>query len=401
MAPRPRQKRRPRNRRLQPFRRTLRPTIRKRPIRRRRQRMKQLHPYTECRLQPFSGKNTNFAGIPDYNNSRRIVIDHVGITDFNVTSGSLVVRCLPTLPFGALFQPSTGTVYTMNDVATGTAVGATWGSTASNAWMPACAYSAYNTQISAGGYASTVGPYNQTKCRMVGAAWRIIYTGAPLYAQGLMQIRDFPVTVDLIDILPANALTIPNNANSGNSVQATATQTMSLDFAASSGSSTEMTQTAMMRLDHNPWGLLKHVMPEYLFQPYYEEPCFPISSLTTAAQVVAAATTPIVGLVCYSGAGSWGGTINCFDDAFAASEIRLSTIGSNAMSFRLEVRSCWEYIVQPNSAVYGLTKSAPPPAMDVVRKTEAVISKLPPAMPASASINLNTDDNVIGLDSYP
>lgn len=345
------------------------------------------HPYGACRLNPFSGISMVFAGLPDGDNSRRIVIDHVGYTDFTISSGSLAVRCIPALPYTILVQPSPAANYSVSDPSIGNVSVTSAGSTISNVWTPFGAINAYSAQIQAGQGISNslVGPYSQTKARCIGFAWRVLYTGTVANASGLLTIRDFGVAVDDYVTIPATGIKQVVQLNNATptalpwvSVAAT------VDFPSTTASN-DIGNTRFLRLDQNPWGVLKHNSQIYSWKNYREQPFNLISTANSVADISNAVATPLNPILTQTLIGNSG--LNVYDTEFNCTEIKMSTVLSST-SFRLETRSCWEYIVQPTSPVYSLTKAPPPKNISIMEKVDAVLQKSPPALAFNESLDM-------------
>lgn len=345
------------------------------------------HPYGACRLNPFSGISMVFAGLPDGDNSRRIVIDHVGYSDFTISSGQLTIRCVPALPYTILVHPSAGSNYTMSDPTMGSVTVTAAGSTIANTWTPMGGINAYSAQIQAGqGISnSVVGPYSQTKARCIGFAWRVLYTGTVANASGLLTMRDFGVALDDYVTIPAGGIKQVVQLNNATPTALPWTSVVAtVDFPSQSASN-DIGNTRFLRLDQNPWGVLKHNSQIYSWKNYREQPFNLISTANSVADIANSSTTLLNPLLTQTLIGNSG--INIYDSEFNCTEIKMSPVLSTT-SFRLETRSCWEYIVQPTSPVYSLTKAPPAKNLFIMEKVDTVLQKSPPALAFNESLDM-------------
>lgn len=334
---------------------------------------KALSPYGSCRLNPFSGMSVSFSGLPDGDNSKRIVLDHVAFTDFSFTSGSATFRVMAGLPFNVLaqFAPTTNVVAT--DPTIGTFTTTSYGDSNANVWLPTNVPAAYSQQINIvqALNTSTIGPYAQTKCRCIGLAWRIIYTGTVSNASGLLSIRDFATSVDNEVGLGTGVIALVKPNNNVNINSPYPIQSLVMDFP-SQTSSNDVGNTRFLRLDQNPWGVAKHNSQLYSWKTYREQPFILISSAYSLSTIAAANIRPLI----TQGANEFNLGFNLIDDEFNCTEIKMSNVTS-PISFRLETRACWEYIVQPTSPVYSLTKVAGPRNQSQLNQVEVAIQKSP------------------------
>lgn len=343
-----------------------------------------LSSYGNCRLNPFSGVSMPFSGLPDGDNSKRIVLDHVAYTDFAFTSGSATFRILAGLPFNVLAQFASTSNFVATDPSSGTLTTTSYGNLNANSWVPLNTPSAYSNLLALPQSISlsTVGPYSQTKARCIGLAWRIIYTGTVSNASGLLSIRDFGAASDGEVGISSGASYVTNANNSTNTIYANSILGLTVDFPTATSSS-DVGQTRFLRLDQNPWGVAKHNSQIYTWKSYREQPLVLISSAYSLNSVLAGGVIPLTTQTLNS---FNAGGFNCFDDQFNCTEIKMSNVTS-PIAFRLETRACWEYIVQPTSPMYSLTKSAGPRNQAQLTQVETAIQKTPPALAYNENIS--------------
>jgi len=337
-------------------------------------------PFAQCVLHPFDGPMHRLNSLPDGDNSQRLLIDHSSYTDFTINSGgSISMRILPTLPYNVLYKPGTGTVYTITDPVLGTNTG-TWGSNKSNVWCPANSINQYTSIITSNNLGTTVSPpYNQTKCRLISLAWRLIYTGTVSNGSGVVTCRDIPINVDAYSTISANGLYGCTNDNGSGGLVTTATNVALVDFPSGAGA-IDVGKCVFTRLDENPWGIVKRNSRIYNWSPFTEQPFTLISSSTTSGAIINATTTPITCLVANPNSSLVNIGINYFSSDFNSTEIYLSTLASN-VSYRLEVKACYEYMVLPSSPVYSLTKTPAKVNLESITAVQEKQSTLPAALP--------------------
>lgn len=340
--------------------------------------------FAQCVLHPFDGPNHLLSTVPDGDASNRLLIDHSSYTDFTINSGgSIVLRVMPTLPYNCLYQPGQGTTLTANDPFFGAVTGTAGNQ--QNSWTPCCFINqhANSTPVNSMNF-STPGVYSQSKVRLISLAWRIIYTGTVSNGNGMLTMRDFPVTYDQVVILGTGGLRFADQLNTSASNSTTANTVAMIDYPVGTGS-LDVGKTVFNRLDNNPWGIVKRNSRIYSWGSYYEQPFSLIASTNTNASVITATTTPLLSLVSStSNKGVVG--INYISQDFNSTEISLSSVSQN-VSFRIEVKACYEYLVIPSSSIYSLTKSPADPKIDEINAVQQVQSKLPAALTNGTIIN--------------
>lgn len=341
------------------------------------------HPYMACRLAPFTHSGT-FVGIPDGNNSRRVVVDHSATVDISFL-GSMAIRILPTLPFGLAICPSVGTNFNITDQSntTGPQVQGSI-SPQIRTWIPCGIFQEYasivgqevNLPNSFAGVAKP-NPYGAAKVRIVGVAWRMYYTGTVTAAAGTLVIKDAPIDADMtMENVILNG--VYYQTNSFNTTQGGLGQAM---YAFNMDPMTVSTGTFgayVGRIETNPWGVLKHNKPIYEFGTYKEQPMVPIENTYTAGQASTASLLQVGGSFTSFINGKFSG-VNFIDDSFSSCEILLPMTAGN-QSVRIEVKTCVEYLVPPGGVLYPLTKPAPSENKNIMKVVEDAVAKMPPAV---------------------
>lgn len=345
------------------------------------------HPYLNCRFNPFSSGKSSLNGIPDGDNSRRIVIDHTSFSDISVTSGQFNIRILPSLPYGALINFAAGSAYTIADATAGTATIASQGSLFSrnNTWTPINAYQEYASAITSTSSLSAIAnPYGASKVRVVGMAWRLIYTGTAANCNGILAIKDSPFSIDRFVGVAPSVLILPNPANTSSANVTTATSIACMDFSAPSNM---IAHCKEVRPESNPWGIIKHNAKIYSWKEYFEQPFFPISSTTTNTQLASTTAGSIPSIITQNPSTYWSG-FNFLDDGWSSTDISISAI-SNAVSFRLETKLCVEYLIPTASPLYALTKTPPLADNQIMQYTENIARNVEPAYNYNEPITIN------------
>lgn len=328
-------------------------------------------PYALCRLAPFSERGiTTFTGIPDGDNSKRIIIDHTAYTDFSFSQGTATFRILPGLPYGAAANFTSGTVVNISDPVQSTLV-ATIGSNVPsiNYWIPVCAFPEYQQQTVTQSQQSLANPYGAVKIRIVGVAWRLIYTGKAVDTNGLITIRDMPMSIADGDIILPQVLAC-NAANTANSINPGIGVPMDLTPV-----STTIPNSILMRPESNPWGILKHNSRVYRWRDYFEQSRIPYDSRTVSTTI----NTSNVGEFFSINLIGYQNGFNAWDTDFTGCEISIKGIVGVTSDYRLEVKTCVEYLIPPGGALYPLLKSPPKPNIPIVEKVGETIAQSPPA----------------------
>lgn len=345
--------------------------------------------FAQCVLHPFDGPNHLLSTVPDGDASNRLLIDHSSYTDFTINSGgSIALRVMPTLPFNCLYQAGSGTVLTVTDPILGSLTG-TAGSTFNNSWTPCCSINQHFTSMQTSSlFLSIPGAYSQSRCRLISLAWRIIYTGTVAHGNGMLTMRDYPITLDEVLVLPTSGLSQSNQFNNSSSLNSGPVAVAMVDFPAFAGGS-DVGKTVFDRLDHNPWGIVKRNSRIYSWDSFFEQPYALIGSNNTKAALSNSVATPIQSLLSETTTKAKIG-INYLSKDFNTTEILLTGVSQN-ISFRIEVKACFEYMVLPSSPVYALTKT---PAKSNLAEINAVQEKQASLQPAFSNGTVITNPSI-------
>jgi hypothetical protein len=143
----------------------------------------------------------------------------------------------------------------------------------------------------------------------------------------------------------------------------------------------------LFRADQNPQGVLKNSNTIYPWYPYSEQPATMVNAASwTSTQIAtSSAGAPIFSMLTQDVAANNVG-FNVWSDNFSATEISSSTALGTGVSFRLEVRAIWEYLVQPTSAVAALTVAAPKANTTVINQVNESIKNAPVAVSSQQRI---------------
>lgn len=337
--------------------------------------LRRMNPYAHCRLSPFTSGGG--ALLPDGSAGRAIVIDHRAYS--TITSGTgayinlkvtpsfptpLYVKCASTLPNSC----------TANGVAISQTV--TGLDTTSN-WVAATAYTEGNLNPPINPAATVNLPlpmFGATKARIISQAWRVIYTGPASTAQGLITINNSPASINEapmynegISILGPNDATVQAYAIGS---QAELVNVHSLLTAVQPGA--YQLDTVTLRPEMGAQGVLRHSKPTYPFVTYQNNP---IVLMDKSRQLNNGGS-----IVSWNGYNStYGGLLNFWDDGWDPVDIMLST--ASGLSYRVEVSTCIEYLVDPSSSISKLTLERPMTDLRTIQMTESAIRGSPIATP--------------------
>lgn len=337
--------------------------------------------YQMCRLSPWT-MNPSFSGIPDGSNSRRIIVDHKSFTDMSFTSaGNCTIRISPSLPYGALMTMSSGLTFSLTNL--GSTIGGTFGTAFIDAFVPICIYPEYKDDLNI--LAAKSGPYAQSKVRLVGQAWRLVYTGAATTASGIVTVRSFPITAGVnMGVNYAQKCNTGNTAVAGTFTGNNIILAHGIDFPPVS--SAYPGDSVIFRPENNVHGILKNDASVYPWKDYFEQPytMYDINRYKFADIVNSSSTAPVQ-LCLTQGIGGQNLGTNAMSDNFSMTEINVA-FSAVPTSFRLEVKACWEYLVQPSSVMASLTRAPPKPDLAVINKVQEAVARSPLAAPSTQTV---------------
>lgn len=338
------------------------------------------HPYLLCRFNPF-GTQHKSEGLPDADNNRRLVVDHMAYTDISLTSGGMTIRVAPTAPYGAFINPTVGAVISLTDPVKGSASGTEGSALGINsAWIPVCTAPEFAASAT-DAYTTVANPYSATKARLIGVSWRLVYTGQASNCNGIITVRDNPVSFDRAYTAVANSVVRTNNLNTAASNIGSTLNVVTADWSYPSSS---IVNAVECRPETNPWGVLKHVDPVYKWTEWNEQPSVLLGSSLTAATITAGVAGSLPALLANNLAQNISG-INLLDEGWTCTDINVSSV-SAPVSFRLEVKHCFEYQIAQTSPMYPLTKAPPKDQPKIIEKAENISKGTPPALTSNQTI---------------
>jgi len=328
--------------------------------------------YARCRLDPFNAGTS--MGIPDSNAERKLVFDHRGVSDI-VVNGSASILITPTLPFGGCIKPDSSTANTISIDGEGITQATTNG--LSYSWIPLCWYNDIVPTTNPTLVPGSIGANPiSNKCRLAGIGFRLIPTSPAVDIGGIVEVVDSELAVEHTQINSVGAT--QTNASEGNpqvSGQGTI-NTMQVDMLQQERVQATVTKTVQMRPETMPQGVLKHA-GQYLWQTIDENPVMAISSVE-----------PLRAFHTF-GAGPKAGTFGClylWDSSFSVKRIRITT--PKAVSFRLEIIACVEYVISPSTPFARLATIKPKVDTISVDIVDSAIASMPAAVTPNQNLSV-------------
>jgi len=254
-------------------------------------------------------------------------------------------------------------------------------------WVPCCfqspapnAFTAYN-------------PYNSARARIVTVGWKLHYVGKVLEAQGVWTVRPIPIALDSVQQASTDAVFIHDaGAGSATTLGANNYMTARLDFGP--GDSINLTpESLMVRPETNPHGVLRHA-GTHSYKPYFERPVVAVQSgggTPLNATQRSIFTVPRG----YSNRDGLGIGFNFVDTEFNCTELYSSSAFG---SYRLEVTTCVEYDIQPQSNVYPLTVAPPKQDDHAIATADTSVKSAPIALPAGKEIPIVSPPSTNSVD---
>jgi hypothetical protein len=377
--------------------------------------------FLKCALDPFNSKGS--LGAPDSFSGMSVVVDHRTVISIQANANGVIsMAVLPTLP-GALYIGA-GTVTVPLWGVSGSVAGALTNSGGTYMGVIYPQYDGTATVIGAHTYdlgGACSNPYTATRARVLSLSCRVTPTTQLLQASGNVYVGQFADSNYLIGtgrvINAVNGAMVPAKFYNGGYPQL-----QSVLPACTSTVITQMPDYVQQYVDDGVYVVAKRVDPDFEFQPW--APAFnPIVSNTNATQCpgsvagqfwqavanadgtassdsiginntcpksVIQLVYPIDGPPGDSGAGTGcDGAGPCFiDPGMSSILIAIEGLQTSAAAvpttFEVEVRTCVEYQVKPQSSVSQFQKASPPEDPAAMRLLSDVMRKMPTAMPAGA-----------------
>lgn len=332
--------------------------------------------YACCRLDPFNVRGG--AMLPDGSLGKRIVVDHRMY--FDVVPGAsskFAMKVIPALPAPLIFKPLSlsANSLTVNGVTISqTSIG---GNTDQN-WFVPDIYPEYNIQMTnipgpTGSYVPITPIYSSTKARIISQAWKIYYTGQALNAAGTITANNSPASIEDTTIATTNTYQIPSGINDTVWRTYTSTQASSLNIKTivQNVSTTQLTNDSVTcRPEGGCVGLLRQSNPVHPFVPYNSNPLILVDEDFTLSQAVNNTFLGQTDLKFLGGLTLW-------DETFDPVDIIVTTSGANGISYRVEIVSCVEYLVDPTSEVIKFTAEPPKANHATLELVNQVLQKEP------------------------
>jgi len=337
-----------------------------------------LSEYASCSLDPFS--TPGGVMIPDGSTGKRIVIDHRMYMDVTPANGSnsFTFKVLPIMPCPVIFKPLVSSTGSLN-IGGISYTQATLGAMTDQAWIVPRIYPEYSPMLTnLPNSFATITPdpplYDCTKARFVSIAYRVYYTGPANNASGLITVSGSSIGVNRMGNAEAIRVWDAQTDSVSSVYPASELVTNRLAIGATSALNVLTSDTVMHRPEVGAYGHLKHLSPTHDFVPYYNNPLLLVSSDADFES-----TSPVAYL-CVNG-GYFGGGINLIDDGWSSQDVVITYPTTTNISYRIEVISCVEYMINPTSSVARFAKDPPRANQSQLTKVNTALKNMPVASP--------------------
>jgi len=283
--------------------------------------------YAVSRINPFGTDRA--LPLPDIGSAKRLVFNHRAVTDFQV-NGTVSICIIPSIPWGAIAKPDTATAGVL--IINGVAVTQPTSSATSRNWIQLARFNDLTpTSNPLMDPRILTPPPISNKYRITSVGWRLVCTSPALSIGGVIEVVDCEQTI--YDPNPNNLAITTQTQNdvAGTTFAANTITVQEHNFSAVDRYQATTDKTVQLRPEMNPTGVLKHSGP-YLWKTIDE---YPIMPLTAEGAPLFVDFAPVF-FATYFG----------WDSGFNVARLRI--YGAN-VSYRLEVITTIEYVINPNS----------------------------------------------------
>lgn len=330
-------------------------------------------PYIICRLNPYASKGS--LGIPDGNQTRKIVVDHRQLTTITFgSSGTVGIVFAPCMPAPIWVYPYDNTTAINGTTATN--------NVALNACVPVTVAEwgsfgiVYNN--TAGNYDNVGSIYGANRARIVTGAWQVMYLGTSLTDSGMIRATSSALSIDT-PVPNVSGLTVQNWAGAG-FTSYNANQVMVRLCNSPMGTnmftgSSNTYDTTMTRLKKGAHGLLKHSGGEYEYKEVMTDVCFIAEAANNQiSMLMNVVSSPVTVGQC--------GLAQFYDNEWDATLITISG-GTTGQSFVFDSVMCLEYAPSATSSIYPLAKHGNTPKPQVMQQAEKLAGDQPVSSPGA------------------
>jgi hypothetical protein len=339
-----------------------------------------LPPYLHCRFSdPDTPGKSSFR--PDGEVTNSLNTDYVQSYDISCTNGHFRLRIVPFLPYQAIIR--TGTNGTNDTVVNGMVQTAPSGRIGVSRYLPSTLglMDAYGLLDDAKVH-PVVSP-NAAAARITTVSYSLVYTGAPIDAAGTLTTNFIPFKTE---IAQGNS-NLPIKFERGDTFAVVTraigkAQYMLVDYSGGYDMGTiPMSQfTSSYRVDTPIHGVLHATSRERGLRPFREFGVYPIPDtwdFGTATEINMIADPPSSNSLQARDC-----CINLIDDNFDITEIAYNGPVGTAMGFRLVVKTCVEYDVEPTSTFAAFAVKNDQLKQGELAQEQRVNNQLKPAIPA-------------------
>lgn len=341
------------------------------------------NPYLHCRFSD-PGSDSAISYRPDGNVSNSLSVDYVQNYDISDSTGSWAIRIIPGLPYQIIFNGNANVPGGLQTTSiNGNLLTAYSTATKVSRYIASTSglMNAFGTLTSA---INRVATPDVAAGRITTVTWTLQYTGAPLYANGTLSTNIIPFKLETpqMNARPIKFLNLDNTTYTTR--VADTCQFVFVDYVGGilMGGPSMSKFTKSFRADTPLHGILHAKTRERAVQPYYEYPIYPVADVTniaTATEFNPLADVPPGGI-------AYDCNLTLLDDSFDMTEIRFNGIAGNVMGWRLIVKTCVEYDVDPASAYAPFAQNNSIVDDKTLLTEQLINSALPPALSADVPI---------------
>jgi hypothetical protein len=322
-------------------------------------------PYLHCRFESAPAISRVF--IPDGKGSHIISSEHRSSYDL-VTTGATLIRIMPGLPYTALVY--TGLAYTVNGVSGKTAsLGAAQPLYAANGYIDTIDCQTTNTST-----------YKATRARLIANKITLAYIGTSQSAAGYVTVSSVPFKVDMVSPNPAAITWGLGGAATATAPSAASAVKLATTDIPGFNLNPLYPDTIRLRPENGIKASAKMSSRDHNFVPFHEQP---IAIITDDNLSGIAANSMLLQTMSSTNVANYRAGYQILDDNFSAMDIYISS----GNSYTLDVITCVEYEVSPQSSFAPLSTASPQLDEHALRVENQVNAIMPTGIAGNQSVS--------------
>lgn len=341
-------------------------------------------PYLHCRFSdPDEPGKSSFR--PDGEVTNSLNTDYVQSYDISCPSGSFRLRICPFLPYQCILKCPTNTGN--ETVVNGQIITAPVGNNTVSRFLPSTQglMDAYGL-LDINKVHPVVSP-NAAAARITTVSYSLVYTGSPLNAAGTLTTNFIPFKTEIAQGNSNLAITFQRGDDfSAVSRPIGKAQFMLVDYAGGYDMGTiPMSQfSSSFRVDTPIHGVLHATSRERGLRPFREYGVYPVSDTWDFG--AATSIDPIAQPPSSNATSARDCCLNLIDDNFDLTEIAYSGPVGTAMGFRLMIKTCVEYDIEPTSTFAAFAVKNDKLKQQELNEEQRVNTQLKPAVKAETPL---------------